>query len=280
MIAGVILTSTQFKQESESGCQENQRQIIDSMEDLLIASESSSKDIQHEIDIKNEYETENRMENHDIIGLPSGCDTPENKMLDSEIVYGTAITSNIDRYDSQNELVVKNDAKEVVDDNEEKEVVDNDDDSKAFEEVADKEDTAVEDGDVNRLQNDDVIDEDKDKDENEDEDEDKDDSNDDKSEENDESDDDDHENIENKNDDNDDDDNNNDNGNYDNGGKEEEMSSHIEEDSSCRINISALKVMRNILLHLLPAMFYASPSRRKCKDLKNCLVHLLVVMQR
>ena len=207
------------------------------MEDLLIASESSSKDIQHEIDIKNEYEIENRLEIHDIIGLPSESDTLENELQDSDIIDGTATASNIDSYYSQNKLEVNDDAKEVVDDNEENEVVDNDDEERAFEKEGNKKNLAVEDVDVNGVKNGD--DKDKDKDEDEDE------SNDDKSEENNESDGDDV-NNENENENENEFDNNDDNDN-ENDGKEEESSSQIKEDSSCRINISALKVMRNIL---------------------------------
>lgn len=268
MIAGVIFTSTSFKQDSESGCQENEGQINDAMEDSLIASESSSKDIQHEIDIKNESETENRTENHDIIGLPSESDTLENEGHDSDIVDGMAITSNIDSHYSQNELEEKNNDKEVVDNTDENEVVGNE----VFEEVEDKEQTSAGDADLNRVQNDDVIDEDKDKDKDEDEVED--DSSDYKSDDKSESDDDDDESNEKKNENDYNDDND-----HNNGGKEEERSSQLVEDSSCRINISALKVIRNILLHLLPDMLYSSPSPRKCKGLKNCTVHLLVVMQ-
>ena len=223
------------------------------MEDLLIASESSSKDIQHEIDIKNEYETENRLEIHDIIGLPSESDTLENELQDSDIIDGTATASNIDSYYSQNKLEVNDDAKEVVDDNEENEVVDNDDEERAFEKEGNKKDLAVEDVDVNGVKNgddkdkdkDEDEDKDKDEDEDKDKDEDEDESNDDKSEENNESDGDDV-NNENENENENEFDNNDDNDN-ENDGKEEESSSQIKEDSSCRINISALKVMRNIL---------------------------------
>ena len=79
------------------------------MEDLLIASESSSNDIQLEIENKTEFDNENHIVNDNII---EHDDMAKDGNQDSDIVDG--IDSNVDANESQNELEVNNLQDELV----------------------------------------------------------------------------------------------------------------------------------------------------------------------
>lgn len=182
------------------------------MEDLLKASESSSNDIQLEIENKTEFDNENHIVNDNNV---EHDDMAKNGNQDSDIVSG--IDSNVDANEWQNELEMNNVQDELMEGKEEKEA------EAEVDKRGEEREVKVFNAEGEQNENDENN------------------SKDDDEEDDDESDDDDDENQS---------DNDNENTNdTDSDGKKTDEPFKIEEDVVCRRNITALKVREVIIFH-------------------------------